>query len=293
MTRTLSSLILAAALASGPASAQGGFLGVTLEDAQGDAAGAVVTKVETRSAASLMGLQSGDRITRVDEVQTPNAQALAAAIGARMPGEIVELQLIRGDQVQEILGVLGRRPPMSWNGGGDQPPRPRFDVRPPPPERAPLRSDEGWNFESFELPPMAIPQFDLEEFAPRMQDLRAQMEELQRHQRNLMKDWSSQMRDLQRDFHTREWSFDLSEDLRTDGAQTRVQLRYPESTPAAERDRLRAEAIEKYGPEVEIEFSGTATIVSIERSVTRGAGSQPLPAPPQPPGSPRDGQRDF
>jgi len=298
--RTLHSLILAAVLASGPAFAQGGYLGVSLESGETDALGAVVATVETRSAAAVMGLQVGDRITRVDAVQVADARALAAVIGARMPGEIVEIRLVRGDQVKEILGVLGRRPPTSWNGGGDVPPRPRFDLLPPvaPPPASGTddwlnldirefvpRESQAWDDRESDLPsPRArLRGFDFEDFAPQMEELREQLERLQLRHQDLMKDLKAQMHGLDLELRTPRFDLTLPQNDRDGKMRTSVQLRYPEATPAADRDRLRAEAIEKYGPEVEVEFSGTGTSVRIERSL--GTANQATKH--------REGQRDF
>lgn len=280
MMRTLAPLILAAAFVSGPASAQGGFLGVSLENAEDGAGGALIAAVETRSAGAIAGLQAGDRITRVDGVEIADFRALAAVIGARLPGEIVELRLIRGGQPQELLAVLGRRPTAGRSGGGEAPQRPRFDLMPPLPQSPPQAWDGPDGDWDFEFPQMELRGFEFEGFAPRLEELQQQLESLSRRHAELMKDWGAQLQAPPR------WPD-------SEGARTRVQLRYPESTSPAERERLRAEAVQQYGPEVEIEFSGTGTSVRIERTMSSSGGQGAHPPTPPPPGSPRDGQREF
>lgn len=295
--RTLTSLLLAVGIASGPAFAQGGFLGISLEDGTADAAGAVVASVEARSAAAVVGLRAGDRITRVDAVEVADARALAALIGARLPGEVVELQIVRDGEPQDLLAVLGRRPAPA--GSVDLGPRSRFRVMPPAPPMPPLPpeapeppawddvQDDDGAFR-FAIPPLDFRGFEFEEFAPQMESLREQMQELQLRHHELMREFQEQWREHSQDLRQRAEVFVLPRGGADGETHTRVQLRYPEATPEAEREKLRAEAIAKYGPEVEIEFSGTGTSVRIERTVTR-AGSEPPPAPP----APDEGKREF
>lgn len=291
--RTLSSLLLAAVLASGPAFAQGGFLGITLQDAEGEADGAVVARVEERTAAAIGGLQVGDRITRVDEIAIRDAASLAAVIGERLPGEIVELRLIRGDAVVEQLLVLGRRPAVGRSNAADGGMRPRFDRLPAVPSVPPIppappgefRFEDGdWDGFEFALPD--LPDFERGDFQAQMRDLQERLDELRLHHEELLR--SLQERAPRAGEAQPRRRLDLrfgGPGSSEPGVRTRVHLRYPEATPEAERERLRAEAIEKYGTEVEIEFSGTGTSVTIERTLTRSSASTGEP--------PKDGSREF
>lgn len=268
--RTLITLALVAALGSGPALAQGGFLGISLNDGVAGQSGAVVASVETRSAASILGLQAGDRITRVDAVEVADSGALAALIGSRLPGEIVELHVVRGDQELDLLGVLGRRPggapvlrgePRGSLPYGDGEWDFRFFHRP--------ESDQGFPELGFDLPPMRFRGFEPEDFDAQMEALRREMEELRLRHEEMMRSLESRPR---------------AEPRGDAEVSTKVHLRYPEATPEAERERLRVEAVAKYGPEAVVEFAGTGTSITIERTMTRGA------APPAEPG---DAAREF
>ncbi len=54
-------------------------------------------------------------------------------------------------------------------------------------------------------------------------------------------------------------------DLRVpEGARVRAHVVYPASTPEAERERLVQEARERWGDDVEVEFRGDATVVSVQ-----------------------------
>ncbi len=220
--RTFASLILAAALASGSAHAQGGFLGLSLGESP--ESGALVKSVELRSAASIMGLHEGDRITAVDGVAVADARALAALISARDPGEIVEVSLVREGAVTKLLGVLARRP-----GAARSAPRQPFSP------------------ETFQFPPLEMLRWN-DAFMPQLEELRAQLDELQRQSSAWMQ-----------------------------GPPTHVRLRYPESTPEAQREELRQQAIEKYGPQVKVEFAGTGTLLIMEHSMIQSPPSESQP----------------
>lgn len=289
--RTLLTLVLAAALGSGPAFAQGGFLGLNLTDS--DAPGAVVDSVQERSAASIAGLRSGDRITRVDAIQVADSGALAALIGGRLPGEIVELRVVRGDQVLEQLVVLGRRPGAARSGGGGPSTLPGANPRELSFEWRPESSGaEAWS----DPDSWPIPEFQFDAFQPRLEELERRMELLRLRQQEMFERLEPRLRDSLDQFRRElpELHFRIPGPGSGDaGAEvrTRVHLRYPESTPAEQRDRLRADAVEKYGAGVEVEFAGTGTSVTIERSVTHPGAGAPLPAVPGRPGA--GGEREF
>lgn len=301
MFRPLASLVLAAALSAGPVSAQGGFLGVHLEPAQDGATGARIARVEERTTASIMGLKSGDLVTSVDGVAVADPGALAQLIGARLPGDVVELTVVRDGASSTMLGVLARRPGL---------PRVAAPMGPPLPRGHAPEAD--FQMEGFELPEFnfAMPpmQFDLRGWDPALsEELRAEMERVLQDRQQWMEDLHRQLQDMEfrfRPIHPGDMQDGSSlfefhgdrgrifvhpgEPLKAD-AQTSVRLRYPASTTAEERERLQKEAQEKYGPEVQVEFMGEGTSMIIERRRNVGGAAEPAtPVPPTPPETTRE-----
>ncbi|MCH2112150.1 MAG: thioredoxin domain-containing protein [Planctomycetes bacterium] len=88
--------------------AQGGFLGVQLEDS--DHPGALIAGVEQPSAGEIMGVLSGDRIVALGDRVVQSGPHLADLLGRKLPGEIIHITVVRGDQTLQLRGVLGRRP---------------------------------------------------------------------------------------------------------------------------------------------------------------------------------------
>lgn len=275
MKHYLATLIPALALAASPALAQGGFLGVELANSQHDgqagAPGARIVRVEERSAASIMGLRDGDLVTAVDGLAIADAAALSALIRARLPGDIVELEIQRDGAAQKLLGVLARRPGA-------------FATVPPPPQ-----APQDW--QEFEFPFADLPQRD---WQPQLQNLQLQLRSLDLNQdwlHGLQEELRQMDLDLQRNGQGFSFRFSGEPDqifmhpgmpLKA-GKDTSIQLRYPADTPPAEQERLRKEAIEKYGEEVQVEFAGTGTAVIIQRQSS--STSEKAPA--------ADGNREF
>jgi len=289
MLQRFTTLIPVLALAASPALAQGGFLGVGLEPAPEGASGARIAAVQERSAASIMGLQAGDLVTAVDGIAVADADALSALIRARLPGDIVELEVQRAGAPQKVLGVLARRP----DAPGSRLPR---AVQPGQPG---LRSVPEFVVPSFEIPEFRIPEFQIPEF--QIPEMQLHFPEFQLQREQMLKDFQERMQQ----FEMRRLPGGEGFSFRFDGAPggiwlapgtpltagegTRIQLRYPESTSPEDRERLRREAIEKYGEQVEVEFAGTGSSVTIQRHSTQAA--EP-PAPSDPAPAP-DGNREF
>jgi putative serine protease PepD len=86
-------------------------LGVTVVDAtsaNGLQSGAGIRTVVDGSAADEAGLERGDVVTMVGDVETTSAQALVAAIRAHRPGDTVELTVVtEGDERKTIEVKLG------------------------------------------------------------------------------------------------------------------------------------------------------------------------------------------
>ena len=76
-----------------------GVLGVILGDAE---AGPRVEEVLPGSAAEVAGLKAGDVIVRVDEIPMADRLALVTTIRHRYPGEVVLLQVLRGNEPRTI-----------------------------------------------------------------------------------------------------------------------------------------------------------------------------------------------
>ena len=86
-------------------------LGVTVVDAtstNGLQAGAGIRTVVDGSAADEAGLERGDVVTMVGDVETTSAQALVAAIRAHRPGDTVKLTVVtEGDERKTLEVTLG------------------------------------------------------------------------------------------------------------------------------------------------------------------------------------------
>ncbi len=89
---------------------QGAYLGVQLDGQRAANSLPRIAGVEQPSAASLMGLQQGDVILAIDDVQVANIDALLRTLGHRLPGEIVQLRVFRGTEEITLTGILGRKP---------------------------------------------------------------------------------------------------------------------------------------------------------------------------------------
>lgn len=268
MMQRFPTLISVLALAASPALAQGGFLGVSLEPAPEGASGARIAEVQERSAASIMGLQAGDLVTALDGIAVADPAALAGLIRMRLPGEIVELDVLRGGAAQKVLGVLARRP-----------------------ELAAQRSPQGGQPEALPMPDLQFPelQFQFPEFPLQREQMLQQFQERMKQfeLRGLPGGEGFSFR-----FDGEPGGIWLQPGARLQaGEGTRIQLRYPESTSPEERERLRQEAIEKYGEQVEVEFSGIGNSITIQRQ-SSGARAGEAPAAPAPAPAP-DGNREF
>ncbi|MCU0270175.1 MAG: trypsin-like peptidase domain-containing protein [Acidimicrobiales bacterium] len=85
------------------------FLGVSSQAPQDGSAGAQIVSVESGSPAADAGLRRGDVIVALDGTEMQGSAALAAAIGARQPGDVVTLEVVRADESLEIEVELGTK----------------------------------------------------------------------------------------------------------------------------------------------------------------------------------------
>jgi serine protease Do len=91
-----------------------GYLGIGLADADGG--GALITKVEGKSAAEKAGLKEKDVIVAVSDKEIVNAEGLILTVGGYKPGDTITLKLKRGEEEKEVKATLGKRPPGQSRG---------------------------------------------------------------------------------------------------------------------------------------------------------------------------------
>jgi serine protease Do len=84
----------------------GGRLGVTIDDAAGEARGATVRSVEEESAAAKAGLQEGDVIVRFDGETVRSASQLARLVRETPANRTVAIEVTRGGATQKLTATL-------------------------------------------------------------------------------------------------------------------------------------------------------------------------------------------
>lgn len=102
-----------------------GFIGINMGwDARNGNSGVAILNVLDGHAADLAGLQAGDVILAVDGVPVSAFQQLdgfSEKIASLLPGTIVELRILRGNEQFDQLLQLGARPDqLARNRGGDR-----------------------------------------------------------------------------------------------------------------------------------------------------------------------------
>ncbi|MGI9516846.1 MAG: PDZ domain-containing protein, partial [Pirellulaceae bacterium] len=87
------------------------FLGVTLENSSGaDGSVCIVSSVVDGTAAAEAGLQVGDVIEKFNGSAVFTFQELIVAIGSRQPGDTVQLDVIRDEELLDVEATLKERP---------------------------------------------------------------------------------------------------------------------------------------------------------------------------------------
>jgi len=84
------------------------FLGVTMDDAQGDVVGALIVNVEADSPASAAGLQAGDIVIRLDDIAVTDRGDLAANVRLKNPGDRIEMEFVRDGRSFVVEVALGQ-----------------------------------------------------------------------------------------------------------------------------------------------------------------------------------------
>lgn len=84
-----------------------GWLGIAIEDSD---TGVVVTSVMPESPADQAGLLMEDVILSVDGESVADSEVLIAMVRAKAPGDVITLEIQRGDETLEIEVTLGTRP---------------------------------------------------------------------------------------------------------------------------------------------------------------------------------------
>ena len=87
-----------------------GYLGVTMGDATGGQAGAVVQEVTPDSPAAQAGLQAGDVVVSIDGKAVQDRSELVAAVRGHKPGDKVTLVVVRGGNETTVTATLTQRP---------------------------------------------------------------------------------------------------------------------------------------------------------------------------------------
>ena len=87
-----------------------GYLGVGLEDRRDGGRGAVITEVGGGSPADRSGMEPGDIVVDVDGTPIDGQGALIAAIRDRSPGDIIEIEVLRGGSRLTLTATLTERP---------------------------------------------------------------------------------------------------------------------------------------------------------------------------------------
>ncbi|MDH4362946.1 MAG: trypsin-like peptidase domain-containing protein [Acidimicrobiia bacterium] len=89
---------------------ESGLLGVEGRVPADGSAGVEVTQVTPGSAAESAGIRTGDLILSLDGAPVTSFEVLAGLVLAHPPGDVVQLEIVRGGQPQTVTATLGQRP---------------------------------------------------------------------------------------------------------------------------------------------------------------------------------------
>ena len=88
---------------------EGGVMGVVLDEKSEELDGVLVAEVIPHSAADRAGLKTGDRILKVDRRSVNMAQQVNQAMQKKDPGDLILLEISRGQKNSDIRVTLGHR----------------------------------------------------------------------------------------------------------------------------------------------------------------------------------------
>jgi S1-C subfamily serine protease len=80
------------------------------DDSDDDAPGAYIGSVESGSGADQAGLEIGDEVTTIDGEEVRDFSELATRIVERLPGDTIELEVLRDGETMTVTATLGSRP---------------------------------------------------------------------------------------------------------------------------------------------------------------------------------------
>jgi len=110
-------------LMPGENAGDGPWLGVYLQDNEGEQQGAVITHIYPAGPAARAGLRPGDVILAANDQKIASTPDLIATLDRFQPRDKVKLQIMRGEQEMEVNAVLARRNDFfyqaSYEGGRD------------------------------------------------------------------------------------------------------------------------------------------------------------------------------
>lgn len=87
-----------------------GYLGVQITESEDGSAGAVVTTIMPGTPAASSGLQIDDRVISMEGAPISDGEDLAAHIGGRQAGDVVELVIVRDGEELVVAVELAERP---------------------------------------------------------------------------------------------------------------------------------------------------------------------------------------
>jgi len=88
---------------------EGGVMGVVLDEKSEELNGVLVAEVIPHSAADRAGLKTGDRILKVDQRSVKMAQQVNQAMQKKDPGDLILLEISRGQKKSDMRVTLGHR----------------------------------------------------------------------------------------------------------------------------------------------------------------------------------------
>ncbi len=94
---------------SRPIDRVGGVIGVILGRDGEELGGVMIERVMPRSAGAAAGLENGDVITTVDRQKVTSREKTIELVGANDPGEVVAIQVKRGEKTLSFRVTLGHR----------------------------------------------------------------------------------------------------------------------------------------------------------------------------------------